>query len=241
MSKTILISGGSKGLGKELVFSCLHASHKVATFSRSKTSFIEEMQKQYPDSFMWSQIDADDYEAMNNFCCEVNDKLKTIDVLINNVGIGLDGVLTMMSNEDISKLLQVNLGSLILLSKICLKYMLIQQKGSIINISSIVAHSGFKGLSVYSATKGGINSFSASLAREYGSCGINVNTVSPGFLETEMTEKLTDQQVNQIIRKTPKGRLGKASDVVGTIKFLISDDSDFITGQNFIIDGGCTA
>jgi 3-oxoacyl-[acyl-carrier protein] reductase len=238
--QVIVVSGGSKGLGREIVEYLLNNNYSVATFSRNKTDFIKLMEKKYPDYFYWDSVEGEDSGQLTKFAKVVFDKYKQIDGLINNMGVATDGILTLMNDQDIDQLINLNLRGPICLTKACAKYMLIKKAGSIINISSIIGLRGYSGLSIYSATKGGLDAFTRSLARELGDRNIRVNSITPGYLETDMTSSLDDKQKQKIIRRTPLGRLGKVQDVVGMIRFLLSMEAQFITGQTLVIDGGIT-
>jgi len=237
--KTVLISGGSKGLGGAMVEAFLkHGDYVVSTFSRSVTPFVEKMTKEYPDRFFFSQVDISNSERLTEYFCNLRQKLGGVDILINNAAIATDGLVALTSDDDLDKMLSVNLRGTILLTRACVREMLRNKWGRIINISSIVGQHGYRGLSVYSATKSGLDGFTRSLARELGELGITVNSIAPGFLETEMTHGLSEKQRNQIIKRTPLKRLGVAGDVTPLVLFLSSDAAQFITGQVITVDGG---
>ena len=238
--QVVIVTGGSKGLGMGFVECLLESGHRVYTYSRSETEFVKKMKVSFSKSFQWAEIDGTHYEMVEQFIKKIFETEGRIDVLINNAGMAVDGVLSLMKPEDISSLLSLNLESCIRAARTCAKYMLLKQQGSIINISSIIGIRGYSGLSVYSATKAGLDGFTRGLARELGGRNIRVNSIAPGYLETEMSSKLEDTQRNQIIRRTPLGRLGKVSDITGTILFLMSPQAQFITGQTLVIDGGIT-
>ena len=233
---TIIVSGGSKGLGAAIVERLLQRGNRVATFSRKPTPFIEQLDGQ-PD-FFYQPVDASDSAALRTFVETVHQQWGSIDGLVNNAGIAYDGVLALTNEDQIEKMLQVNLQAAIVLAKECARRMLLGGAGRIVNISSIIAQRGFSGLSVYAATKAGLIGFTRSLARELGPRNIRVNAVAPGYIETDMSESLSPEQRNQIVRRTPLGRLGTADDVVPAIEFLLSPDSDYITGQVLTVDGG---
>jgi len=239
-SKVILVSGGSRGLGKGIIEDLLAAGHKIYTFSRSMTPFIESTLSTHRGRFVWESVDGTDYERVEEFVSRMFEREKRIDVLVNNAGVAVDGVLTLMSPDDISSVLALNLEGAIRLARAVSKYMLMSRDGMIINISSIIGTRGYSGLAVYSATKAGLDGFSRAMARELGGRGIRVNSVAPGYLETDMSQKLDEVQRNQIIRRTPLGRLGKVQDITGVVRFLISDEARFITGQTLVVDGGIT-
>ena len=238
----VVVSGGSRGLGQAIVASMLADGCRVATFSRSCTPFIAQLVDDpgLRDAFYWQALDATDHAGVKAFAQQVQVKFGRIDVLINNAGVNLDQVLAMTQDEEIDNLLSLNLASVIKLSRQVSRVMLARGGGNIINISSVIGTRGFKGTSVYGATKAALDGLSRSLARELGGRGIRVNSIAPGFLATDMTGHMPAAQKAQILRRTPLGRLGEAGDVVGLIRYLISDDASFITGQTFVVDGGLT-
>lgn len=240
--KVIIISGGSRGLGQALVADFLEAGHIVATFSRKATPFIHECQEEYAEDkrFFWQAVDGTQFEQLKEFAFSVIREYGRVDVLINNAAIGVEGILTLMPESHIERGIALNLESVIYLTRTCLKSMLQQQDGCIINISSIVGIRGYNGMSVYSATKAALDGFSRSLAREMGKAGIRVNSIAPGYFESDMSSGLAESQRARIIRRTPLRRLGTIQDFVGVARFLISPDASFITGQTIVVDGGIT-
>jgi 3-oxoacyl-[acyl-carrier protein] reductase len=239
--KVILVSGGSKGLGQGFVQYLLEEGHFVYTFSRGSTPFVESLQKgKFAEFFCWKAIDATDSPTIIAYVKSIYQKHKRIDALVNNSGVGIDGVLPTLTSAQISKIISVNLDAAVRLTQICVKYMLMHKQGSVINISSVVGLRGYKGLSVYSATKAGLDGFTRSLARELGGRGIRVNSIAPGFIDTDMTAELPPASLEKIIRRTPLKRLGKIEDITGLLSFLLSAKAEFITGQVFVVDGGIT-
>jgi len=168
-------------------------------------------------------------------------ELARFDCLVNNVGIAHDGILATQSSESIEDLIGVNLTSVVLLTKLFLRARIaVMQTGTIVNISSIIGIRGYAGLSVYSATKGGLDALTRSLAREMGPKGFRVNSVLPGYVETELSKNLDEGRKLQIVRRTPLGRLATVADISPVVEFLLSDRSGFITGQSVVVDGGLT-
>jgi 3-oxoacyl-[acyl-carrier protein] reductase len=236
--KVVLISGGSKGLGAGLVDSFLKGGFKVATFSRNATERTEEWQNKYGENFYFEALSLGDRPACKQFVQNVQERLGDINVLVNNAGVANTAVLALEDDDAIDRLVDTNLKGTFFLTRLVCRPMLSLGWGRIINISSIVGLSGYRGLSVYSATKAGLDGFTRSLARELGSRNITVNSVAPGYLTTEMTEELGERQRRQIISRTPMGRMGTADDVAGAVQFLTSNEADFITGQVLVVDGG---
>ncbi len=239
--KVIVLSGASRGLGAVIARDLLEHGHVVASFSRSATDVTRELTSgRYADAFVWRQLDATDHEGTQQFVRAVFERFGRIDALINNAAVAHDRVLTLTRDDEVDGLLQTNLRAPIRLTSLCARHMLTRGGGSIINVSSIVGLRGYAGLSVYGATKAALDGFTRALARELGPRGVRVNSIAPGYLETQMSESLASAQRSQIVRRTPLGRLGTPEDVLGALRFLIADESSFITGHTLTIDGGIT-
>lgn len=235
-----LISGGSRGLGLVMVTSLLDQGYRVATFSRRPGEAIERLKEKHGERFSFFEGDMSDQTSLGLVVKRVEKDCGPIDVLINNAGIATDGVLATMQPGQIEQVIAVNLTGTLLLTRLVVRQMVVRSRGSIINISSIIGLRGYAGLAAYSATKAGLDGMTRGLARELGPRNIRVNSIAPGYLETEMTHGLDDKQRNQIVRRTPLGRLGTPDDVVGAVHFLLSPEAGFITGQVIAIDGGIT-
>jgi 3-oxoacyl-[acyl-carrier protein] reductase len=241
--RIVIITGGSKGLGAGLVRSYLESGDRVATCARSTTPEVEAWSSDpaSSDRFLFVEADLAVRDEAAAFVQAVVAKWGGVDILVNNAGVARDGILAVFADEDVDTVVDLNMKATFQVTKLVSRRMLSKGAGKIINISSIVGLSGYRGLSVYAATKGALDAFTRSLARELGSRGITVNSVAPGYLRTEMSHGLDEGQMQQIIRRTPAGRLGEPGDVARAVQFLTSDDNDFITGQVLVVDGGLTS
>ncbi|MGH2795969.1 MAG: SDR family NAD(P)-dependent oxidoreductase [Actinomycetota bacterium] len=242
--RVVVVTGGSRGLGAGLVRSFLDLGDAVATCSRSSTEQTRAWaaDEAIAQRFLFVPgVDLADRDAAQGFVGAVIERFDRIDVLVNNAGLARDGVLGTFSDDAVDEVVDLNLKGTIHMTKLVVRRMLRQGAGRIINVSSIVGLSGYRGLSVYGATKAAIDGFTRAMARELGSRGITVNAVAPGYLRTEMTHGLDEEQMGQIARRTPAGRLGEIEDITGVVRFLASDDAAFITGHVLVVDGGLTA
>jgi 3-oxoacyl-[acyl-carrier protein] reductase len=242
--RTVIVTGGSRGLGAGLVQAFLDAGDAVATCSRASTELTDRWAADpaSADRFFFQTVDLSDAHATESFVSEALARFDgRIDVLVNNAGVARDGVIALVSDADIDSVIDLNLRATIRLTHLVSRRMLRQRSGAIINISSIVGLSGYRGLSVYSATKAALDGFTRSLSRELGSRNITVNSVAPGYLRTEMSHGLDEAQLEQISRRTPAGRLGEPEDVAAAVLFLVSPAASFISGHVLVVDGGLTA
>ncbi len=241
--RTVVITGGSKGLGEGIVQSFLDAGDRVATCARTETDAVRAWQADpaNADRFLFQAADLADREQSTKFVRGVLDRWGSIDVLVNNAGVARDGVLALFSDDDTDVVIDLNLKATLHLTRQVVRNMLVHDGGRIINISSIVGLTGYRGLTVYGATKAALDGFTRALARELGSRKITVNSVAPGYLRTEMSHGLDEDQLMQIVRRTPAGRLGEPADVARAIQFLVDPRNDWITGQVLVVDGGLTA
>jgi 3-oxoacyl-[acyl-carrier protein] reductase len=236
----VLVSGGSRGLGGALVRDLLARGHSVATFSRAGSPLLEACRAEAGDRLFWEEVDGGDAEALQRFAMAAARRFGRLDALVNNAAVGLEGFLSLTRPGDIARALAVNIEGPILLTRACVKAMLPKKSGSVINISSVNAIRGHAGVAVYSAAKAALDGMCRSLAKELGPSGIRVNSVAPGYFESEMTANLTEEQRGRILRRTPLGRLATIDDLLNVIRFLLSPESAFITGQTFVVDGGLT-
>ena len=239
LPRHVILSGGSRGLGKALAEALLASGYRVSTFSRNRTDFIDQ-NANHPALF-FQCADICDSHALSRFLDQAKEKFGLPYGLVNCAGVATVGVLPLLRESQVDQAIATNLRGTLTLTRLTLRHMRLRgQGGSIVNISSVVGLRGYRGMSVYAATKGGIDAMTRALARELGSWKIRVNSVAPGYLRTEMSESLKDEQLEKILRRTPLGRLGIPEDVVGPVKFLLSDESAFVTGQNLVVDGGIT-
>lgn len=248
MTATSLISGGSRGLGLAAVERLLARGDRVATFSRSSSAELATLAAKHPTRLLTATLDAADSEAVQAFVRTAADRFGGITHCIANAAVAYEGVLAMMRDDEIDHMLAVNLRGTILLVREAVRGMLggpakpadaaAADGRSIVVISSVVATHGSPGLSVYAATKAGLEGFAKNLARELGPRGIRVNAIAPGFLTTDLSASLPEEHRHRIERRTPLGRLGTPADIVGAIDFLTSPRAAFITGQILPIDGG---
>jgi 3-oxoacyl-[acyl-carrier protein] reductase len=235
-----IVSGGGRGLGAALVDDLLRDGHCVASFSRTTTPFIERHLATAGDRLFWQEVDGAEPEDLKRFALATARRFGRIDALVNNAAFAIDGLLTLTRSSDIRRVIAVNLEGAIVLTQVCAKVMLTRKLGTIVNVSSINSIRGQVGVSVYSATKAGLDGMCRSLAKELGPGGIRVNSVAPGYFESEMTLALGEEQKKRILRRTPLRRLATIENIVKSIRFLLSPDSAFITGQTLVVDGGLT-
>ena len=238
--RTVVITGGSRGLGAGIVQSFLDSGDRVASCSRSSTEQVKQWESDHPDRFLFVGADIADRDQSTAFVKAVIEKFGSIDVLVNNAGVARDGILALFSDDDSDTVIDLNLKATIHISRQVVRNMLAHDGGRIINISSITGLTGYRGLTVYGATKAALDGFTRGLAREVGSRKITVNSIASGYLKTEMSHGLDDGQLNQIVRRTPAGRLGEPDDIARAIQFLADERNDWLTGQVLVIDGGLT-
>ena len=233
----IILTGATGGIGGSILENLILTGAKVLATgtNEDKLNLIKEKFK----NVQTEKFDISNHSEIENFINKANDILGgRIDVLINNAGITRDNLSIRMKDEEWNKVIDINLTSTFLLSKNVIKKMLKSKKGKIINITSIVGHTGNIGQSNYTASKAGVVAMSKSLALEYGKKNINVNCISPGFISTEMTDKINDDYKEVLKSKIPMNRFGTPNDIANTVIFLCSKLSDYITGETIHVNGG---
>ena len=235
-NKKILITGATGGIGNSLVEKFYnYGSSIVATGTNEEK--LNNLKKKYPNILI-EKFKLDEHDKIENFIETITKKLDGLDVLVNNAGITLDNLSIRLTEEHWKKVLDVNLTSTFLMCKYVIKKMLKNKYGKIINITSIVGHTGNLGQANYAASKAGIIGFSKSLAIEYAKKNININCVSPGFIKTEMTNKINEEFKKILISKIPSGDLGTGEDISNCVAFLASDMSRYINGETIHVNGG---
>ena len=235
-NKKILITGATGGIGNSVVKKFYELGANIVA-SGTNEKKLDILKKNYPNIIL-IKFRLDEHDKIENFIDNVHEKLGGLEVLVNNAGITLDNLSIRLSEDNWKKVLDINLTSSFLMSKYAIKKMLKNKYGKIINITSIVGHTGNLGQANYAASKAGIVAFSKSLAIEYAKKNININCVSPGFIKTEMTEKINEDFKKKLIDKIPSGKLGTGDDVSNCIAFLASDMSSYINGETIHVNGG---
>ncbi len=235
-NKKILITGATGGIGNSLVKKFQSLGSKIVATGTNEDK-LKKLKSNYPNIHI-EKFRLDEHDKIESFVNTVESKLDGLDILVNNAGITLDNLSIRLSDENWKKVLDINLTSTFLMSKHAIKKMLRKKYGKIINITSIVGHTGNMGQANYSASKAGIVAFSKSLAIEYAKKNININCVSPGFIKTEMTEKINEEFKKNLINKIPSGCLGTGEDVSNCVAFLASDMASYINGETIHVNGG---
>jgi len=235
--KTVIVTGDNKGLGLTLVTKLVD-TYKVLGISRSDTEDTNNLTKEY-DNFTHINYDVSNYENIKTLYLENIKDQGPIYGLVNNAGMAYDDIITNANTDKIKRLFEVNTFSAMMLTKYAIRDMLLNDiKGSIIHVSSVCAHTGYKGLSMYSASKGALESFSRTVAREWGERGIRSNCIAPGFMETNLSSSLTELQRKRIYRRTSLKKETNINSVANTIEYLLSEESASITGTTISVDNG---
>jgi 3-oxoacyl-[acyl-carrier protein] reductase len=243
--RNVIVTGASRGLGLAIATTLVASGYRVLAIARSQSEPLRALgaaaAQDGRGAVQFHAFDLLDTGGMAQLVATLRKEVGPIFGLINNAGIGTAGVLALMPDEQVETLVRLNTLSPILLTKHVVRSMMSERAGRIVNISSIVATTGYQGLSAYSATKASLLGFTHALAREVGSLGITVNAVAPGFVATEMTQELGEKERQQIMRRSALKRLPDPEDVASAVDFLLSDKASNITGTTLTVDAGNTA
>ena len=235
--KTALVTGASGGIGGAIV-TALHKQGANIALSGTRNEVINEMASSMGDNVSAFAIDLSDKDAGSELIERVNNEMGEVDILVNNAGVTRDNLILRLKSEDLNFVLNVNLVAAFELSRACIRGMMKQRWGRIINITSVVGVTGNAGQTNYAASKAGIIGMSKSLAQEVASRGITVNCIAPGFIETAMTAKLSDQNSDKLRERIPVGRMGSVDDVASAVVYLASKQASYITGHTLHVNGG---
>ena len=236
-NKKVIITGATGGIGKSIIKSFVEQGAKVLATGTNEEK-LKSLKNTYSD-IITRKFDISKHHDIEKFVEDTTNQLEgNPDILVNNAGITRDNLSLRMSNEEWNEVLNLNLTSTFLLCKFCLKKMIKNKYGKIVNITSVVGHTGNVGQANYAASKSGIIGFSKSLALEYAKKNININCVSPGFIQTQMTDKIDPKYKELIVSKIPSYRLGSTEDVANVVIFLSSDLANYITGETIHVNGG---
>ncbi len=236
----ILLTGGTRGLGLEIVRYQLQQGNALTVINRQTTPEFERLQLASPNRLKFISADLADCDGLQHALQPIFvPDAPPIDGLINNAAMAYDDLATNLNTDTLEAMFRVNVYAPMLLTKLVIRNMLLHKtKGSLVHISSVCAHTGYKGLAMYASTKGALEAYSKNVAREWGSLGIRSNCVVPGFMETDMSASLTDEQKNRIYQRTALRQPTALSSVAAIIDYLLSPNSGSVTGQNFIVDAG---
>ncbi len=235
-NKKVIITGATGGIGNFLVEKFYNLETNVFACGTNQEKLVN-LKKKYPN-IQTESFKLDEHNKIEDLINSIDEKMQGIDILVNNAGITLDNISVRLTEEHWKKVLDINLTSAFLMCKYSIKKMLKKKYGKIINITSIVGHTGNIGQANYAASKAGIIAFSKSLSQEYAKKNININCVSPGFIKTDMTDKINDDFKKLLISKIPSGNLGTGEDVSNCVVFLASDMANYIHGETIHVNGG---
>lgn len=239
-TKVAVVTGASRGIGKAIAVALAEAGHIVVGTATTDegAAAISLYLEQMTNPGIGMKLNVANQDNVTDVFKDISEKFGAPLVLVNNAGITRDNILMRMKDEDWQEVLDTNLSSLYRVSKACLRGMTKARWGRIVNITSVVGSMGNAGQSNYAATKAGAEGFSRALARELGSRSITVNCIAPGFIDTDMTKKLSEDQRNTLLEQIPLGRLGTAAEIAAVVSFLCSEIAGYITGETIHINGG---
>ena len=235
-NKKVLITGATGGIGNSLIKKFNDLGAKIVATGTNEQK-LTNLKNNFP-SIKIEKFKLDEHSKIESFIDKIDKELEGLEILINNAGITLDNLSIRLTEENWKKVIDINLNSSFFMCKFAIKKMLKKKYGKIINITSIIGHTGNAGQANYAASKAGIIGFSKSLAIEYAKKNININCVSPGFIKTEMTEKINEKSKEILIGKIPAGKIGSGEDVSNCVAFLASDEAKYINGETIHVNGG---
>ena len=235
-NKKVFITGGTSGIGLSILENFYKLDSNIFTIWTNFEN-LKTIQNNFP-KIKTSNFNLENHQKIEELVKEAKEKLGGLDIVINNAGITKDNLAIRMSDEEWNKVININLTAVFLICKYSIKVMMKQDSGSIINISSIVGHTGNFGQANYSSAKAGIIAMSKSLAKEYAKKNIRVNCISPGFIDTKMTKSINEEFKKKLIENIPMGKLGNGNDIANCAIFLASDLSSYITGETIHVNGG---
>ncbi len=236
--KNAIVTGGSRGIGKAIVTALVAEGCRVTFTYRSAEAEANELVALNPDLLNAFQHDAVDFAKSKEVVAAAIEKMNGLDFLVNNAGMLANKPLTIMNEQDWDSVIDTNLKSVFNLSRCVVPHLMRRRSGRIVNIASVGGLRGLVGQTNYCASKGGAIAFTAALAKELARGNITVNSVAPGFIETDMTKSIPESYRNDVLKNIPAGRFGKAEEVAGAVLFLVSPAAQYITGQTLVVDGG---
>jgi 3-oxoacyl-[acyl-carrier protein] reductase len=240
--RTVIVTGGTRGLGLAVTARLAADSYNVVATGRKLSPQLQATIAAHPEGQVrFMPVDFENTSGIRDTVKRILSETKQVFGLVNNAAIGDDGVLATMHDSQIERMLQINCLAPILFTKYVCRSMLLKGDGRIVNISSIIASTGFSGLSVYAASKAAMVGFSKSLARELGKANITVNVIAPGYMSTDMTQGLQGEKLKRIERRSPLSRLAETADVAEAVGFLMGPGGRSITGTTITVDAGSTA
>ncbi len=240
--RNVLVTGGSRGIGLAIVRRLASAGYNVVAVARRESDELRHaLREAGEDRLHFVAFDLSEVDGIPDLVKSLRTNFGAIYGLVNNAGIGTEGLLATMHNSDIEALVRLNVLSPIVLTKYVVRHMMADGAGRIVNISSIIATTGYSGLAVYGATKAAATGFTRSLAREVGKLGITVNAIAPGFIGTELTRSLSDEGRQRIAGRSALRRLPEAEDIAAMVEFLLGEGGRNITGSVLTVDAGNTA
>ena len=235
--RKVVLTGGTGGIGKTIAKTLVDRG-AIVTIAGTKKTVLDEISNELSQNTFFLVNDLSESGAVEKLLSFANEKMGEVDILINNAGITRDGLMVRMGDEDWLDVISINLTAGFKLARGCLKSMMKNRWGRIINISSVVGFTGNPGQANYAASKAGIIGMTKSLAAEVASRNITVNCIAPGYIKTAMTESLTEKQTSELLNLVPSGRMGMPEDIAASVLYLSSEEASYLTGQTIHINGG---